>query len=745
MMKISEILKKRECDKKAKFSVLVDRTKINNWITFKNCLLESKEKLENYKIETKIPIALEKEIKNIETLYSRLLNHLSQYKIKDTNIFYEIYVNNERFRGNADFLLEGEDGIETVVLLKSGKNNFSPKARKAENKAENSLELLALKQAFPKAKAELWFLKGAKETSTNYSNVFDNVVELPEGIDVIEKFKENLKVKIEKDCSKCLYRSLCKEDLKITEQVEEKATKQAEITFTSEQKKVIALRKGVYSVLAGAGSGKTKVIVERAKNLEGKVLLITFTRKATAEIKSRLGQVRNVEVSTIDSLVRKFCKDMEYAIADKISKSRLIEKALITKNLDMPYADIYNEFGLISKLLKAFNNFNVDDAQKFKLKEDDYMSLYDEYMRLYKGYMSYEELTQYVVKNNLAKKYDYVIVDEAQDISKIQYDLIKQLSQNIMLVGDDDQSIYGFRNGSNEFLLNLKKDYPNAKMIILSKNFRSSKQIVSLGNKLLSFNKDRYSKVLTANRAGTEVKIGIDIEEIKEMEGTTGIIARNHKDLDKFSKFLDKANIKYNKDEYLVDNIDTFRNIVNLYCNRDWDNDILLFQLLQKLDLFMELTEEDYLKNNAPMIEKLEEYAYYKITDIFYNLDKMSYKEQLIYLFNRLSIPQNIIEKLSEIPVTTLRELNTYLIDMVRFFDDTKINIGNEAVTLLTAHSSKGKEYDNVIVLNINSFFENAEDIDEARRLLYVSISRAKNKLILESDISDIIGITEAV
>lgn len=745
MMKISEILKKRECDKKAKFSVLVDRTKINNWITFKNCLLESKEKLENYKIETKIPIALEKEIKNIETLYSRLLNHLSQYKIKDTNIFYEIYVNNERFRGNADFLLEGEDGIETVVLLKSGKNNFSPKARKAENKAENSLELLALKQAFPKAKAELWFLKGAKETSTNYSNVFDNVVELPEGIDVIEKFKENLKVKIEKDCSKCLYRSLCKEDLKITEQVEEKATKQAEITFTSEQKKVIALRKGVYSVLAGAGSGKTKVIVERAKNLEGKVLLITFTRKATAEIESRLGQVRNVEVSTIDGLVRKFCKDMEYAIADKISKSRLIEKALITKNLDMPYADIYNEFGLISKLLKAFNNFNVDDAKKFKLKEDDYMSLYDEYMRLYKGYMSYEELTQYVVKNNLAKKYDYVIVDEAQDISKIQYDLIKQLSQNIMLVGDDDQSIYGFRNGSNEFLLNLKKDYPNAKMIILSKNFRSSKQIVSLGNKLLSFNKDRYSKVLTANRAGTEVKIGIDIEEIKEMEGTTGIIARNHKDLDKFSKFLDKANIKYNKDEYLVDNIDTFRNIVNLYCNRDWDNDILLFQLLQKLDLFMELTEEDYLKNNAPMIEKLEEYAYYKITDIFYNLDKMSYKEQLIYLFNRLSIPQNIIEKLSEIPVTTLRELNTYLIDMVRFFDDTKINIGNEAVTLLTAHSSKGKEYDNVIVLNINSFFENTEDIDEARRLLYVSISRAKNKLILESDISDIIGITEAV
>lgn len=323
--------------------------------------------------------------------------------------------------------------------------------------------------------------------------------------------------------------------------------------LNKEQQQAVLSTDGVVLVIAGAGSGKTRTLISRIsyliaqKNVKPEnILAITFTNKATREMKERLMHLEtgnNVWVSTFHAMCVRILKDYIYlidgytkyfSIYDESDKKKVIKQ--IINDLDVFKADglvddvnyhlsnIKNQGLTIDEWRKNYSYYkNLDDIEKIittyedRMRKNNALDFDDLLVKTYELLSSYETVRHYY--QNLFK---YIHIDEFQDTNVIQYKIVKILSglhKNLFVVGDEDQSIYGWRGASVENIGNINKDYQNVKLIKLEQNYRSTKNILALANKLIVNNKRRIEKALwTNNDEGDNVKFYKAFSETDEAD-----------------------------------------------------------------------------------------------------------------------------------------------------------------------------------------------------------------------------------
>ena len=307
--------------------------------------------------------------------------------------------------------------------------------------------------------------------------------------------------------------------------------------LNKEQQKAVNHIEGPMLVLAGAGSGKTKVLTNRIANLIDKgispynILAITFTNKAAKEMKDRVikligKEAYNIQISTFHSLGLKILKEnynllgyeKNFTIIDSDDVLTIIKKILKDKNMSK---DRYNPREIKNKISSAKNEMMSIDA--FAKVEFDHkvVEVYKEYQKKLKNGNSvdFDDLLILPIKlfknypsvlEEYQDKYKYILIDEYQDTNEAQYTFSKLLSskyRNIFVVGDNDQAIYAFRGANYKNILNFEKDYPEAKTILLEENYRSTKNILNAANSVIKNNKERKDKNLWSNNEeGSKIK-----------------------------------------------------------------------------------------------------------------------------------------------------------------------------------------------------------------------------------------------
>lgn len=315
------------------------------------------------------------------------------------------------------------------------------------------------------------------------------------------------------------------------------------INLNEKQREAVEQTEGAVLVLAGAGSGKTRVLTERVAYLIDQgvrpwnMLAITFTNKAAQEMRERIEEtlgldIRDMWISTFHAMcvrmLRRYGDRIGYTsnflIYDTDDTLRLIKKIL--EEMGLKESKAYAE-RLIRSLISRYKNEDtrldfgswVEEKNPFITEyAEDIYNKYQERMRRQDA-MDFDDLLLYTlqmleqeedVRAYYQQKFHYVLVDEYQDTNMAQYKLVKILSEgygNLFVVGDDDQSIYAFRGANIRNILEFEKDFPGAKVIRLEQNYRSDKQILDVANSIIRNNEGRKGKTLWSDIAGGEQPI----------------------------------------------------------------------------------------------------------------------------------------------------------------------------------------------------------------------------------------------
>lgn len=309
--------------------------------------------------------------------------------------------------------------------------------------------------------------------------------------------------------------------------------------LNNEQRAAVEQMQGPVLIVAGAGSGKTRVITCRIANIlahgveSSRVMSLTFTKKAATEMKERVASMvggrtaRGVVMGTFHSVFIRFLRDYaeflgypkEFTIADTSDSQALIKTCVKEMNLD---DSVYKPKNILSRISDAKNNLvspaayganavAVDHDTKAKMPL--LYQVYDLYWKKCRaaGVMDFDDILfemNILLRDNpsalqeIASRFDYIMVDEYQDTNRSQYLILKKLASfhnNICVVGDDSQSIYAFRGAKIENILNFKKDYPSCKTFRLEQNYRSTQTIVDAANSLIAHNEGRIPKNCFSN------------------------------------------------------------------------------------------------------------------------------------------------------------------------------------------------------------------------------------------------------
>jgi len=307
------------------------------------------------------------------------------------------------------------------------------------------------------------------------------------------------------------------------------------------QKEAVLETEGPILIMAGAGSGKTKVVthkiaylIEEKKIFPGNILAITFTNKAADEMKERVAKLlkKDVEgmwIGTFHAVCARILRkdidkigyDRSFSIYDRDDQITLVRECINELNINK---DLFKESSILARISSLkdeqispdeyinenYNNYHhrktgeIYDLYVKKLKEYNALDFDDLILKAVELLNNHSEILSYY-----QKIFQYVFVDEYQDTNKIQYELVKLLSgghENICVVGDSDQSIYSFRGADISNILDFEKDFPGAKVILLEQNYRSTQTILNAANQVIKYNFGRKEKNLwTANSQGKEI------------------------------------------------------------------------------------------------------------------------------------------------------------------------------------------------------------------------------------------------
>ena len=581
----------------------------------------------------------------------------------------------------------------------------------------------------------------------------------------------------------------------------------------SAQKKAIEHNQGPMLVLAGPGSGKTLVItrrtqwlIEKAGVAPGNILVVTFTRAAASEMRSRFDRLmdgRHLPVSfgTFHAI---FFTILKYAYQYKVENILTEEEKYsvlrdIVHQIDVEMDDekdfLMNIAGEISRVkgdLMPLEHFYSSNCSK-----DVFDEIYESYNRKLQRMrrLDYDDMLVQTwelfkarpdILKAWQKKYTYILIDEFQDINRIQYEIIRMLAKpenNLFVVGDDDQSIYRFRGAKPEILLGFTKDYPDAKMTILNHNYRSTGSVVKRAEALIRNNVHRYEKNMTATRElGNEVLVKafvkptdqylkmireiVDMHEKNEIPWEEiAVIFRTNVQMAGLVEQLMVYNVPFvMKDSvpniyqhWIAKDLFSYMNIAfgenrredylriinrpNRYISRSYiDEDPVNLNHVK-----------DYMENREWMLDRVEqlEYDLYMLASmapypaIQYIRHSIGYDEYLKeYAAYRGIKADDLLEILDELmdkshAYQTWEEWfkaidqysETLKIKSRRRFEEA------EGIRLLTMHGAKGLEYEVVYIPDANTGLTphkkalTESEKEEERRMFYVAMTRAKQDL----------------
>jgi len=588
------------------------------------------------------------------------------------------------------------------------------------------------------------------------------------------------------------------------------------MSLNQAQREAISHHRGPCMVLAGPGSGKTLTIAKRIEYLiqmlkvrPEEILVITFTKYAASEMRERFHNVMQgerfpVTFGTFHGIYYGILKWAYHLTQENIlteeEKFSLL-KEIAAKSDWSGDEDLVQNQDFVSDLAEEIGNI------KNNLKDiDTYISKRYGMGRFRKIYREYEEAKQRMRKIDFEdmlvmtlklfrdypevlkkwqQKYKYILVDEFQDINHAQYEVIRLLAKpenNLFVVGDDDQSVYGFRGAKPGIMMEFKKDYPNTKQIILNVNYRSSAHIVNGALRVIKNNRLRYPKEI---RASHKAEKTVHVQEVKDVAEEAhyildrirdaiksgqkpeeiAVLFRTASDARIIAELLVEYQIPFHMKEHLnnlyehfvgqdiysylklsqkeferkyflqiinrpnrfvsrdsMDGRVSYESIRRFYCDKEW-----MIDRIDQLEWDMKMIENkppyaaiQYLRKSVGYDEFLKEYASFRQMNL----------EELKEVLDEIQERSREFKTISEwfVHVDSYKEV---------LKEQMKNEKGNEGVALLTMHGAKGLEFDTVYVMAANEGvipYKKAQiedEIEEERRLFYVAMTRAKRQLTI--------------
>lgn len=582
-------------------------------------------------------------------------------------------------------------------------------------------------------------------------------------------------------------------------------------------------------VLSGAGSGKTRVLTTKTAYLINEklvdpktMMLVTFTAKAANEMKQRLQSYPDMNYSQINQLVTGTFHSIFYRILmhhqpdqwnfEKIlnkdwQKEKIIREA--GKELDLNEKDFAFDLAL-QQIGYWKNSLLLPHEVKTESKWDEQVAfLYKKYeeMKQKNGLFDFDDMLvgcyQLFSENpslldRYQKRFHYFLIDEFQDINKVQYELIKQLSKvnkNVIAVGDDDQSIYAFRGSDPEYLIHFERDFPNAKVIKLEENYRSSHEIVSTANDVIFHNKKRRAKIMKAQFSSDkppaiffpldeEEEATMIVTEIQEQIAkganpsdfailfrtnagsraiferlvTSSLPFRITQDAESFyDRFIPRSVLAYLKLSINEDDADALNMILpSLFLKQSVLRDMKAASILNDCSLIEALAsiktgfsfQDKKLQLIPSIIRSFKQLSpLMAIERIAKDIGLEDYLKKRGSEGNKLEKGSDDIKDL-KVSAKAFGSIQEFLLHAEHMSAQNKEmkkiskQIDN-AITLSTIHRAKGLEYETVFILGVvdgsipHDFaleeFRNGnlDALEEERRLLYVAMTRAKHNLYL--------------
>jgi DNA helicase II / ATP-dependent DNA helicase PcrA len=613
--------------------------------------------------------------------------------------------------------------------------------------------------------------------------------------------------------------------------------------LNEQQREAVLHRDGPIMIVAGAGSGKTKVLTTRIAHLLAtgvdpfNILALTFTNKAAAEMKERVehilgnNEARNIYIGTFHSVFARILR----AEAEKLGYPRNFT-IYDTDDAKSVVKTVVNELGLDDKHYKPNTVYNrISSAKNALITPEEYINdyglqqedmranrpmtgqIYDAYCkRCYKnGAMDFDDLllkfylllkTHPESLSKYQRKFKYIMIDEYQDTNTAQYQIIKLLGamhENVAVVGDDAQSIYSFRGATIENILQFQKDYDEVKIVMLEQNYRSSQSILHVANNVIANNKGQIPKKLwTGNEEGEKIKLvrtASDNDEGKYVADAIqeqklrnhyrnndfAILYRTNAQSRSFEESLRRMNIAYRiyggisfyQRKEIKDFLSYLRVILNpgdeealkriinfpargigktsvekavLFANQ---NNISMWNVLEQAAQFgYKASTLEVISNFVIMIKmfqsELQKKNAYDLSILVgknTGLVKELFNDKTTEGLVRYENIQELLNSIKEFTETPTEDgelldksLGSYLQQITLLTDADDDKGDSDVVKLMTIHAAKGLEFPVVFVGGLEeTLFPNAmsintrEELEEERRLFYVAVTRAKQRLWL--------------
>lgn len=581
--------------------------------------------------------------------------------------------------------------------------------------------------------------------------------------------------------------------------------------FNKSQIQAISHMDGPAMVLAGPGSGKTTVITHRIKNLIEKaevrpenILVVTFTKAAAISMQKRFSTLMNggkgqlVTFGTFHSVFYKILRKSRRYEATEILSER--QKTDYIREIIGRYGISSNDISELSQnIINDIGNIkgNMLNAQEYEpscCKKEDFIKVYNAYnLELKKdGKMDFDDILRecylllcenHTILEQWRELYKYILIDEFQDINRIQMNIIELLASplnNIFVVGDDDQSIYGFRGARPEIMIEFKDYYPEAELIVLDVNYRSTQSIINVAGRVIENNKTRLDKCAHANNdkdfqpdirkfRNQVEELKFVVSKIKEYENQgislseMAILVRNNSQIQEISSFLKNRKIEAESGKHRsnIYNGMVAKDILSyvrgaLKFDGTYFNEDLIYvlnkpqryisrQVVLSVNMNISAVRRIYSENNIDsflfhieMIRKLPPQA-----ALSYIRKGAGYEEYLRLYAIENNIPMSGLLKQLEQLVQECSKFNT-LEQWINSIDSAQNSEGqnfgkkssgeggtNNRINIMTMHGSKGLEFKAVFIVDANqgiiptSKALRERDFEEERRLFYVAITRA--------------------
>ncbi len=586
--------------------------------------------------------------------------------------------------------------------------------------------------------------------------------------------------------------------------------------YNTSQIRAISHFKGPCLTLAGPGSGKTAVITERTRHLieqykvnPSNILVITFTKAAALEMKTRFQKLMGegsypVTFGTFHAVYFSILKHAYHYNAGNIIREEQ-KYALMRELVQKHRLEYEDEAEFVTSILGEISmvkntGVSIQNYYSTNCAEHIFRKIYGEYHEyLYQHKLiDFDDMLVYTyelfrerkdILGAWQKKYQYILIDEFQDINKIQFDIVKMIAapeNNLFVVGDDDQSIYRFRGARPELMLHFKDDFPDAEQILLDTNYRSQKNVVEAAQNLISYNKERFPKEIKAWQSPEqEVEYAVfksqkeecariiwDIQNHMERGGAyrdIAILFRTNTQPQMLTEKLLEYNIPFRMK-------DAIPNLYEHWIAKDIFTYIRIAQGSRSRKDFLKIMNRPKRYISRDSLD--EEEVAFDVWEWFYEekpwvaerIQRLEYDIRMLsgmgpfaamnYIrrgigydefcaeyadYRRMNV-DDLYEVLDELQ-TSAKGYDTYdaWFDHIEQYGKElekqyqKQNENQESVALSTLHSSKGLEYDNVYIIDVNEGimpYKKAVldgEIEEERRMFYVGMTRAKKNLHLFS------------